>query len=366
MVKDKNITIIGSYPPPYGGCSVHVQRLYNELKKRNEVSVINFYSNNSNADTNIISRGGIVGLIKAFIFLASHRNDLIHIHVSSMNRFIYIGHLLLFFTNNDSKKILTIHSGSFIRFHKRLSSLKKKYFANTVLKKFDTVITVNLEQKIYINSIIDQEINIEVIPAFLPPVTVANKSIENKFLNIRENNKLILVTSGYCLEYYGFHLVIQAVKKLIRTYNNDLCLVSCFYNDYDLNYLETIESETLNNSDFVVYKDLSPEEFSFLLSLSDIYIRATDRDGDAVAIREAEYHGLEVIASDVVKRPEGVMLFKNLDANDLAIKLNELIKSVQAPKKKSVFNDNMSLLDELYCSLLNETDILNETNPTKP
>jgi glycosyltransferase involved in cell wall biosynthesis len=223
-----------------------------------------------------------------------------------------------------------------------------------------------MEQKKYISSEIDQEIKIEVIPAFLAPVTVVNKSIENIFLKNKENNKLILVTSGYCLEYYGFHLVIQAVKTLIKFYNKDICLVSCFYNEYDFSYLELIESETLNNPDFIVYKDLPPEEFSFLLSLSDIYIRATDRDGDAVAIREAEYHGLEVIASDVVKRPEGVMLFKNLDANDLAIKLNELIKSVQAPKKKSVFNDNMSLLDELYCSLLNETDILNETNPTKP
>jgi len=46
-----------------------------------------------------------------------------------------------------------------------------------------------------------------------------------------------------------------------------------------------------------------------LWKASDIYLRPTSTDGDAVAIREALSLGTPVVASDIVSRPQGVNLY---------------------------------------------------------
>jgi len=47
--------------------------------------------------------------------------------------------------------------------------------------------------------------------------------------------------------------------------------------------------------------------------VSDIYLRPTSTDGDAVAVRESLSLGTPVVASDIVSRPAGVNLFHHRD-----------------------------------------------------
>ena len=46
---------------------------------------------------------------------------------------------------------------------------------------------------------------------------------------------------------------------------------------------------------------------------SDIFVRPTVVDGDALSVREAMYFKTPVVTSDACPRPEGVTLFKNRD-----------------------------------------------------
>jgi len=70
------------------------------------------------------------------------------------------------------------------------------------------------------------------------------------------------------------------------------------------------------------------ENLSFvrLIEKSDIVLRPTNTDGDALTIREALYLNKTIIASDVVNRPSGTILFKSRDTNDLKMKIIESIK----------------------------------------
>jgi hypothetical protein len=76
-------------------------------------------------------------------------------------------------------------------------------------------------------------------------------------------------------------------------------------------------------------------EFSFVrvIEQSDIVLRPTNADGDAVTIREAIYLNKLVLASDVIDRPENTILFKNRDMIDFytqTIKLLSYIKNHSA------------------------------------
>src|SRR5690606_7512387 len=57
--------------------------------------------------------------------------------------------------------------------------------------------------------------------------------------------------------------------------------------------------------------------FISLIEQADIILRPTNTDGDALTVREGLFLGKKVIASDVVKRPEGPYIFKNRDLNSL-------------------------------------------------
>ena len=77
------------------------------------------------------------------------------------------------------------------------------------------------------------------------------------------------------------------------------------------------------------------ESLSFvrLILESDLVLRATNTDGDALSLREALFFEKTVIASDVVDRPAGTVLFRNRDANDLAKKIEENVNNIGVERK---------------------------------
>ncbi|MFZ7241036.1 hypothetical protein ACLSYN_08210, partial [Avibacterium avium] len=63
-----------------------------------------------------------------------------------------------------------------------------------------------------------------------------------------------------------------------------------------------------------------------LLKITKLFIRATTTDGDSVSLKEALYFGAPVLASDVVPRADGVMLF-NLEKDNLSEKIDEYLRN---------------------------------------
>ena len=81
---------------------------------------------------------------------------------------------------------------------------------------------------------------------------------------------------------------------------------------------------------------ISNEEFSYFLASANMFIRATNTDGDSVSIRESLYLEKVTIASDVVARPYGVHIFKNRNINSLSeIVKDKILKSDNLIKYKN-------------------------------
>ena len=316
----KRIAVVGGYPPPYGGVNVHIQRLKREYSDSFEVHVIDLFGGR---DENPILDGvhrfhGIKPFklwrsIKLLRELAPH---VVHFHVSAMAKFAVVGFLFVVTLKKGTKKIITIHSGSFVQQYQKSGRLRQM-MVNRILRVFDRVISVNTENKAMLKKLGIPEKRISVIPAFLPPIAERSKIIEEEINKLRDGTRKIVLVSGYALKYYGFHLVIDALNSLIMKRKDLLAIIFVFYHAYDNEYVISLERSLKQSVPYRIFKDLNPGEFSFLLSKIDIYVRATDRDGDAVALREAIYYGKQIIASDCVKRPHGVMLFESARADSL-------------------------------------------------
>lgn len=349
----KKLTIVGGYPPPYGGVTVHVQRLAEIASAEFHVEVLDLYSN---ANDNLLNvrRCGIkkpFNLFRAMSILFSNGSDLAHFHVSAMGNFTMAGYPLLWSLRSRTRKIITIHSGSFSE-HYRRSSLWAKWTFVRLLRKFDHIITVNSDQKKLLEILGLPPDKISVIPAFLPPVITENATIGAHIEELRKNTDRIILVSGYALRYYGFDVVLDAIDECETPVK--LGVIFVFYNKYDDNYVAELERRLEAGYNFKIFKDMAPEEFSYLLSLVDIYVRATDRDGDAVALREAAYFGKQIIASDCVSRPNGALLFKTMIPSSLQEALSKVLTNHELGLINFDFQKNVTDIRYLYKKLIGD------------
>jgi glycosyltransferase involved in cell wall biosynthesis len=175
--------------------------------------------------------------------------------------------------------------------------------------------------------------------AFLPPdindeteiPAEVNGWIEQK----RADGYVVCVANAWRLDrhenedLYGLDLCIMAAKK-----NKDNTVKAAFIfivcDDSGAikidQYKKMITDFELGDC-FLLWE--APLSFIKLVQKSDMVLRPTNTDGDALTVREGLFLGKPVIASDVVLRPAGTKLFKTRDAGSLAQVIAEVIQDSQ-------------------------------------
>ena len=298
--KKLNVLLVGGFPLPYGGISVHIERLHEFIINNGDECQILFTGFNK---SKLINNKDIVWIFDIFkLFKLKKTKTIVHIHVSAFRNLLKIYLLSRFF--NNQRKLITIHSGTFIKKLKKQSKFKN-YFLRKVLGNFNYIIAVNIEQKQSLSSILEVNSDkIVVIPAFIHPIA-SRKDFNNEDISlIEQSTKIKIVMSGYLQDYYGYDLIIDYLEN-----NKKYFGFFIFYGTHDQEYKNIIINriKIMDNAHF--FTDLSPTQFNWLLKNADVYVRNTDRDGDCVAIREAAYWGVKICASNSVTRPIETELF---------------------------------------------------------
>lgn len=342
------VVIVGGYPPPFGGITVHIQRLASLLSKNYDVKVLDFYGRSSVEDR---SRYGVElvrvkdSVLRNFTY-AIHQlcsgHGIVHLHVSAGSNLLRI---LCFGIAKVSKRLmLTIHSGSFAA---RVSakSLFGRVVLRWVLRCFDRIVVVNPEQERALKSLGVPAEKVVIIPAYLKASAEHSSSKANQIEQLCSRNDRMLISSGFGLPHYGYHVILQALSTALE--DKKVALILALYNTYDRAYLSELSSlaAALPNVEYVVLEDSQPEEFNYLLAQCDTYIRATTIDGDSVAVREALQHGLNVLCSDCVARPPGTVLFSLASGSCLA---RTLVATSISQRQIQIQPDNAKELLSIY------------------
>ncbi|MGB0933362.1 MAG: hypothetical protein ACPGU5_03710 [Lishizhenia sp.] len=319
----KNLTIIGHYCAT-GGISIHIRRLTKLLEKNFNIQLIDESRlEDYDSITFNLRNKDILGYLKII-----RKSNFIHIHSSvPILRFVHVLIGRLFF----KKVILTVHSLSTVKTTHGLFFLKfTAIISNRVI-----VVSEELKKKIKLRKCI-------VIPAFIPPIIEDEDDLpEDLKLLIsdkKNQNKKLVVSNAYRLnihnnqDLYGLDLIIDSAQK---TKDENLNIFFLFVlttlevnENLFLEYQERIKLNKLENYIHIHTKSIS---FIRLIMESDLVIRATNTDGDAITIREAIYLGKNVIASNIVKRPNKTVLFKNRNSDDLFLKIKESLNTDGTP-----------------------------------
>lgn len=351
----RKIAIIGPYPPPYGGISVHIQRVLSYL---NEVKYdYDFYLENraQNDDMSIYYKFyGFRKLVSLFMLL-SKRYILIHHHSPDWR----IRVILSLYGILGKNVYLHIHGASL-----------KDTIQNGGIK---SILTCNLLK--FVNVIADNEDivrlakkyspkSIVLIDAFLPPLYEENiyKEFIAQYGEMLVNRNYVISMVGWFTYYgsedlYGFDIALQALHKFKKEVDEDVLLLASINGvvseKLHQKIKKYIEKKNLNNNVLFIYDDL-PQIWPIYI-VSNVFIRPSCTDGSPLSIKEAIWFKTPVIVSDCVTRPKGVSLFKNRSSGDLFKKFKQVYKDRETDQnvktkiekvKENVFK--YKLFDEIY------------------
>lgn len=359
----KKLTLIGPYPPPIGGVSIYIKRLKELLDDNGFYCEVYNEGNYEDKSNNIYTIKNYKSLILKFNKL---KGDIIHFNCMGRNVRSILWLLKVFYRNK--KMVLTIH-GSSLKDQLEESNKLIKYFMIKSLKSMDKIIVVN---KFYKELLVEYGIKLEKIKfmsSFIKPINNKKCNIDipkdvSTFLNVK-NFKL--VTNGCVTFYnnkdlYGFDNLIEAVSEL-RKKNIDISLLIAVLSsnnqtkeesDYYLSLKSRVNDMGLGEK--ILFYDVDNTEFYPLLEKSDLFIRATNTDGDhPISLKEALALGKPSIASDVSIRPKTCIIYESRNVKSLIEKIEFVINNyniIEEKIKNIEIRDASNEIISLYESLL--------------
>jgi len=353
---------MGSYLPAIGGVTTHISRLAEALNKDGLLDCV-FSTTNPNGfvESRFIVKNAFyprlryVTLQSLFWFIKyfSKKNlKIIHFHGHPVWESPTLLLLLLF----KKKVVYTIHDQIILSDIKIYPGFLISMLKKSIKNRYIHWIAVNPIIKTQLESLVIDCTNISVIPAYLPALE-DNNSLEfeiEDFINLRSKIVSIYAHSIRKIngkDMYGIDLALKSVALVKKHYMN-IGIIICIPNtpNKDLldNYFQIIKELQLFNNVLFFLKPLNnPLQ---LWRKSDIVLRPTLTDGDSLVVREALVQGTFVIASDVVNRPDKVILFKSENIEDLYTKIVATLSKTRITNNEPPFS-NYELIKNIYSNL---------------
>lgn len=338
------INLFGIYPPPYGGVSIHIKRLQEKLSGKN-IEVKIFSIGKKNLNRKLLNYKNFSQCLIKMLKISS--KEIIHSHFTGIKGKMFIGYYSLFL---KKKTVITIHGAGLTEQYNSLNIILKIIYRYS-LQNVSHIIVVNPTIRDECLKLGVQDKKISVISPYINPI-INQQDYENidkgvwNFIEKRKKERDIIITANGNVRFYnnddlyGIDLLIELIKKLReKKYEVSLVFALLGYEEqsdkeriYFENLLKKIKECSLEQ--FIYFYKVKDTEYYPILEKCDIFIRPTNTDGDAISLREGLYFKKICIASDVVIRPNEVILFRNRDIEDLLLQVENTIKTYEVKKEK--------------------------------
>jgi glycosyltransferase involved in cell wall biosynthesis len=357
MGNRKNIAIWGTPPPPYGGMTVHISRLLPILRKNNISYSLYKFSNAKvpNVTENEVYNARSIRWLYRMVFGNVERVHYV-ITVRPWVRFVAV----MFGIIRGRKIILRIGG----------ASLKKGIAGKSRVNKLLTIIALrNASAIIGVNNEISDiaikygapNDRVFTIPGFIPP-RLDGLIISDEVLNFKKGKWPCIVITGRVVDknnydLYGILMTLKVISMIKLKYPNLGLFIFAQNGDNVGSCLNNILDSEIKQYKLLGSVMIIPSRYEFLsvLKESDIFVRPTFSDGDANSIREALYFKIPVVASDCVKRPNGVYTFETGNHESFLNTLKSIIPNIENIKsdiQKVTIDDNstkiISVINNLY------------------
>lgn len=319
------ISQVGPYPPPYGGVGTHMERLRLRLLLLG-CRVPVWWRGPSGANDPDVTVMPALSFPWGYFGWALDcwrklPGALVHFHrTSTYPVWAWCSALRL------QKVVITVHDQFSLETRRLFEGIGRWGIRQLAVHPNCRFIAVNQKIRCQLLALGVPEVHITVLPAFLPPLS--SPRLEDLPLEIRafarKHRPLLSLYGIYCGrvdpwgDLYGYDVALESLK-LVQEKHPDAGLVVLTPNNQNKPYFQELlaRARRLGVERDVLWWTKTIPDGSPLWKLSDVYLRPTGSDGDALAVREALCAGTPVVASDVTERPQGCIVYRWKDLEGL-------------------------------------------------
>ncbi len=342
------VTLVGHYPPPYGGVASLMKQMEAALAGRGvKVTVFNLgagrplAANVLNFDTRNRLRQALQ-LARAF---AVHDTDLFH-YVSASYRSFWLGALCVVLARVAGRKIVfSVVGGAFKDFVGSMGPAARR-LASASAGASHALVACNSEIEEILTSLVPGKKVYRMQNCF--PITAdGNAVMPGAVDDFLRTHSPVVCTTGAASAEYGLKDAVGAMSLVRREFPGAGLLVAL------TKYGEAVYEEELTRAvgslglteHVLIQRDLP--DFVSVMKRSDVFLRSTLVDGDSISVREALFIGVPAVVSDTPFRPEGVVLFRKGDAEDAADKLSQALRAGGGRPSARMLEESESNLESL-------------------
>lgn len=149
------------------------------------------------------------------------------------------------------------------------------------------------------------------------------------------------------VDRYGTDLAIEALARVRAVYPSVGLVVgrpsqgSSQFEAYRAALGDRIQQLGLGHS---VYFLEGEQELFPITARADLFLRPSNQDGDSISIREAEFLGVRVVASDACPRLASCILFRSRSSESLS---DAILSALAMGKPQSIHDTEVSIADEV-------------------
>lgn len=351
------LAILGSYPPPYGGVSMHVMRLCPLLERRG-IRVVAYNATSDVGDGRIIipvyrHRGR---WLLRYLFTA--REPVIYILSDRLIVWL-IGAMMASW--RGKRVLLRLRNAALPDWIAQ--SRWRRWLAGVALRRMTAVVCVSRRLADAAATLGVEPRRIHQSAGFLPPTAeeVDAANLPQAFKEFAQCHEPLIVANGKVDWYqgqdlYGFDQLVSLAARLKPDYPNVGIAVS-FWNhcEEDAAYLNRLiqRAEQEGVRDNLLF-NTEGGFFVPVIARADLFVRPTRTDGDANSIREALHLKVPAVASDAVERPAGTILFRTGDVDDFEARVRSALsreRTSGAQECRPLSDEDSTRVDN-YLSLL--------------
>jgi len=359
-MKGKRVVLAGFYPPPFAGEPVHVMQLAQLLRDHGlSVQILNL-NRQARPSQDYRHSGSRLGLLWGLLTLAD-RTSILHLHTNGHSRKSWLMILAASLAGRFRAvtAVLTLHSGLLPGYVAGFGTVKRR-LARWILMPFTRIICVNPEICRSVKAVGIAGAQTAVIPAFLGVPGAPELSPQDRTLSEGFRPLLVAVAGGEEDPERGLAVVLRAVQQLVPIHPR----LGAILMGWQVGpKTRPLIGELGLAAHAVCLGEVSHDRCLALLRASDVMVRSTFVDGDAITVREALAFGVPVVASDTDFRPEGVTLFRRGDVSDLTAKLSQVLEQPTRRDSSRRPASDHSAIWQLYAELPGAEDPAGRARP---
>jgi glycosyltransferase involved in cell wall biosynthesis len=330
------LAIVGAYPPPYGGMSLHVQRLCALLDARKLRYVV--YNAGSPASGPRVRPVGARPGVWLIRYLLTAREPAVYLLTARLGTWV-VGALLA--RLRGKRVAIRLRNAKLLDYLERAP--RRGALAAAALRSVDAVVCVNPRLAEAVRGVGVASERIHVFEGFLPPLwqpgdRTGVPAALRAFADARDP---LIVANGRVAwhrgeDLYGLDLLVDLAARL-RADHPRHGIAVCFWDHApeDEPYLEELRRRAAEAgaAEHLLFHT-APALLLPVLAAARLFVRPTRTDGDANSVREALYLGVPVVASDAAPRPSDARLFRSGDRDDLERAVREALREPRSRREE--------------------------------